>query len=125
MQEGIYVVLVCGSRTITNKSDVYIALQDCIYNYVFANKYMIIEGGAKGVDTLARKFAQEYGIDYLEYPADWKQYGKRAGYIRNKQMVNLADYVIAIWDGESKGTASTIMLGHRKGIPVEVRIVRP
>lgn len=123
MQEGKYVILICGSRSITDKVVVFEKLRDCIFNYVQASfsKIRIIQGGATGVDTLAQKFAEENGIECITHPANWKKYGKSAGMIRNGHMVKFADYVIAIWDGESKGTAYTIMLGHKKGIPVEVR----
>jgi hypothetical protein len=70
----------------------------------------IISGGAKGVDTQAIVLAQHWGIDWKVYPADWEQYGKAAGMIRNRQVVEAADRVVAFWDGESKGTFGTIKL---------------
>lgn len=52
--------------------------------------------------------AAAHGLPYKEFPADWEAHGKRAGFIRNQQIVNYADRVVAFWDGESKGTKSTI-----------------
>jgi len=64
----------------------------------------IVSGGAKGVDALAKKFAQENGCKYKEFPAEWGKYGKSAGYKRNELIWEYADCDIAFWDGASKGT---------------------
>ena len=50
-------------------------------------------------------------------PADWDKYGKSAGFIRNKEMVDIADAAIIFWDGDSKGTKDTIERVQNKGIP--------
>ena len=80
----------------------------------------IISGGAKGADGLAKRYAQENGIGYKEFPADWDKHGKAAGYIRNKQIVNAADEIVAFWDGFSKGTKHTIDIAEEKGKPVHI-----
>ena len=68
----------------------------------------IISGGARGVDSLAKKYAVEESIPYLEFPAEWNKYGKSAGFIRNQTIVDNCDMVLAFWDGKSAGTADTI-----------------
>lgn len=68
----------------------------------------IISGGAKGADTLADNYAENNGIKFTVFKADWNKYGKSAGFIRNRLIVNAADMVIAFWDGESRGTKDTI-----------------
>lgn len=68
----------------------------------------IISGGAKGADTLAEQFAKEFNLGMIVFPADWKQYGRSAGMIRNKQIISESDIVFAFWDGESKGTKNSI-----------------
>ena len=69
---------------------------------------MIVSGGAKGADTLAQRYAQDNAIPlYIIYP-DWKKYGKRAGFRRNVMIANLAERMIAFWDGESRGTKHSI-----------------
>ena len=68
----------------------------------------IISGGANGVDALAKKLAKHQGLGYVEYPADWNKYGRRAGYLRNQTIVDNCDMVLAFWDGQSRGTADTI-----------------
>jgi len=68
----------------------------------------ITSGGAKGADTLAKKFAEDFGISYTEFPAQWDVYGKSAGFRRNHFIVNDSDIIIAFWDGVSKGTKDTL-----------------
>lgn len=70
----------------------------------------IISGSAKGADSLAIKFAKEHGINFIEFPANWDAYGKRAGFLRNREMEQNATHLIAFWDGLSKGTANMIDL---------------
>lgn len=75
----------------------------------------IISGGAKGVDTIARHFAQARGLKITEFLPEYSKYGKSAPIIRNKMIVNNADAILAIWDGSSKGTAFTIDFAKKQG----------
>jgi YspA, cpYpsA-related SLOG family len=68
----------------------------------------IVSGRASGVDSLGEAFALEYKIPVKYFPADWKKYGKSAGPIRNKQMAEYADFLIAFWNGKSPGTKNMI-----------------
>lgn len=68
----------------------------------------IVSGGAKGADSLAERYANEYNIKTLIFKADWDKYGKTAGFIRNSDIVNNSDLIIAFWDGNSKGTLDSI-----------------
>lgn len=74
----------------------------------FRDTTEVVSGCAKGADTLGERWAAENNIPVKQFPADWKQYGKRAGYLRNRQMGEYADMLIAFWDGESKGTEHMI-----------------
>jgi hypothetical protein len=69
---------------------------------------LIVSGGARGADSLAERYARECGFYFTAIPAMWDLYGKRAGIMRNSEIVESADLVVAFWDGESKGTADTI-----------------
>ena len=82
----------------------------------------IISGCARGADTLAIKYAEEFNIPIEKYPADWNKYGRSAGYIRNKVMVDKATAVICFWDGQSKGTQHTITLTKQTNKPIKVVI---
>lgn len=68
----------------------------------------VISGGATGVDTLAVRYALENDIPLETYPADWATHGKAAGPIRNRKMAEVAEGLIAIWDGQSPGTKNMI-----------------
>ena len=74
---------------------------------------IIVSGKAKGADSLGERYAKERGYKIEVYPADWKKYGKAAGMIRNKQMAEKADALIAFWDGKSHGTKNMIDLAHK------------
>jgi len=80
----------------------------------------IISGGASGVDSIAKEYAINKGLDYTEINADWSSYGRAAGPIRNKLIVEMADTVYAFWDEASKGTWSTIQLAKRLGKPCQI-----
>ena len=70
----------------------------------------VVSGKARGVDTLGEWWAKsgEKDIPIQSFPADWKKFKKAAGYIRNAEMAKYADALIAIWDGESRGTFNMI-----------------
>ena len=74
----------------------------------------IVNGGARGVDALARRYAKERGYKIKLFPADWDKHGKRAGPLRNRDMANHSDLLIAFWDGKSRGTQSMIIEGGKK-----------
>ena len=109
--------LIAGSRTFT---DYKLLLQSLPIN---KKPDLIIEGGARGADTLGRMYAIEHNIPYKEIKPDWKKYGTKAGFVRNKEMVDMLtkkDFAYIFWDGKSNGTKNTIDLCESKGIPFEV-----
>ena len=79
-------------------------------NYNINKISEIISGGAKGADALAEKLANKYNIKLNVHYPNWEKYGKSAGPIRNKLIINECDECIAFWDGISKGTKSSINL---------------
>lgn len=84
------------------------------------NLYSLVLGGAKGADYLGLKFAHDYNVHYQMFLADWDNHGKRAGFLRNEQMGNHADELIAFWDGESRGTKHMIDYMTNLGKPVTI-----
>ena len=80
----------------------------------------IVSGAARGADTLGERYAKEHNMQIKQFPADWDKYGKRAGYIRNSQMADYADYLVAFWDGKSRGTLLMINLAKEKGLKIKV-----
>ena len=80
----------------------------------------VISGGARGADSLAENYAKENNIKLTVFPADWKKFGKSAGFIRNKDIIDNADFVIAFWDGESKGTLNSINIAKSQNKKVDI-----
>jgi hypothetical protein len=72
--------------------------------------WILISGGALGVDSWAQQLAEDYGVPMEIYPAHWDVFGKSAGMIRNREIVGRANLVIAFWDGMSPGTKNSIDL---------------
>lgn len=64
----------------------------------------IISGGARGVDTSARIYAHEHGIKLTEFLPNYEKYGRKAPLVRNIEIINAADLVLAFWDKKSNGT---------------------
>lgn len=86
----------------------------------------LINGGARGIDASARKYWRDLFFDKPpEFPltvvnADWSSDGRAAGPIRNRRMAEQADALIAIWDGESRGTKNMINTAKAMGLQVYI-----
>jgi hypothetical protein len=107
-------LLICGSRGI----DEYKIIEAAIAHFELEGKITTItSGGARGADTLAEKYADNHSIPKVIIKADWATHGKGAGYIRNAEMINSGvDAVLALWDGQSRGTRNTLELADKKEI---------
>lgn len=115
--------LICGSRSIND----YELLKQVVLESNF-NITEVVSGCANGVDRLGEQLANERQLKIHKFPAEWDRHGKYAGFLRNKQMINfvsppncLNGCVIALWDGQSKGTAHTIKLAKAAKIPCFIK----
>lgn len=111
-------IIVAGSRNITNYSTVVQAIQESGW---LSKRTEIVSGMAQGVESLAARFALKNGYALYQFPADWNKYGKSAGMIRNQEMAEFADALIAIWDGRSRGTKGMIEIARKRGLKVFVK----
>lgn len=126
-------ILVCGGRNFGNTKAERDYIFECLDNFCLQHGYVtedhnkdavwlpvvtVIAGAAKGVDTAAVDWAITNWCDFIEFPADWKTHGKKAGYLRNVQMLKEGkpDHVIAFQGG--KGTAMMIKLAKDNFVPV-------
>lgn len=107
-------VLVVGSRSIR---------QFDLSPYIPAQADLIISGGAKGIDALAEAYADAHKISKLILRPRYARYGKGAPLRRNEEMVDLADMVLIIWDGRSKGTQYTMRDAEKKGKPISLIVL--
>lgn len=119
-KKGNYKVVIAGSRGFSNykllkdECDAFLKEKKKEYNII------IVSGGAKGADKLGEKYSVDSGFNLEIYLADWKKFGKSAGFRRNEQMSKIADALIAFWNGESHGTKHMIDICEKKGIEVKV-----
>lgn len=114
-------VIVAGSRTVRDYQTVKDGITLGEYFLELKPPYQIVSGKAKGPDTFGERYAkEELGTKTLDFPANWEDNGWDAGFIRNEEMAQVADALIAIWDGKSKGTADMIarMVSYRKPVYV-------
>ena len=117
-------VVVSGSRHIEDYGIVAKALIDSGFEIT-----EIIYGGAKGVDHMAAQFADKHGIQKILFKADWDVNGRAAGPIRNSDMIKyvkeLGDgALVAVWDGQSRGTFDCIKKAFAAELPIYVVTVR-
>ena len=104
-------LLIAGSRSISCFD---------LSKYVPNDVSLIISGGAKGVDAMAEEYADQHRISKLILRPRYDLYGRSAPLKRNEMMVELADAVLVIWDGISRGTEFTIHCAEKAGKKVEV-----
>lgn len=113
-------VIIAGSRGFSN----YKLLKEKCNKYLCEKRkecnIIIISGGARGADTLGEKYAQDEGFSLEKFPANWNKFGKSAGFRRNEQMAEVADALIAFWDGKSHGTKHMIEIMENKKLLVKV-----
>ena len=113
-------VIISGSRGFSNykllkeKRNEYLREKRKEYNII------IISGGARGADFYGEKYAQDEGFSLEVFPANWNKFGKSAGFRRNEQMAEVADALIAFWDGKSNGTKHMIEIMENKKLLVRV-----
>lgn len=106
-------VAVIGSRSIR---------QADLSRYLPPETGMLISGGAVGVDTLAEEYARRHDLPIRVIRPNYALYGRKAPLFRNRQIVECADLVVALWDGSSPGTAYTVDYAHERGVPVQLYI---
>lgn len=80
----------------------------------------IVSGGARGTDALAEIFAKEHNIETIIFEADWNKLGKKAGILRNTDIVNKSTHIIAFPTKDSIGTWDSIRKAEKKNIPLEI-----
>ena len=121
----MFKLIIAGSRSVTDYSLIKQELDDIVSkapeNDADIKALCIISGGARGVDKLGERYAKENNIALEIFPANWESYGKAAGFLRNKEMGDYADGLIAFWDGRSRGTQH--MINYMKGLDKPVVII--
>lgn len=101
-------VAVIGSRSFNNYDKVIQTLSKIKITE-------IVSGGAIGADKLGERYAIENGIPTKIFLPEWEKYGKSAGFKRNTQIIEEAEFIVAFWDMESKGTKDSIQKAEKQG----------
>lgn len=112
-------ILVTGSRDWDDEGTIRLALAQI--TMLHGHEHVVVHGGARGADTIAGAVADAWtgGMTTETHPADWNQYGKRAGFVRNAEMVNAgADVCLAFIRNNSRGATMCAQLAEKAGIPV-------
>ncbi|GJG69378.1 hypothetical protein PRLR6025_28470 [Prevotella lacticifex] len=120
MDKEIYGIIIAGGRDFDDYSLLQSKCLPIIERQMVNHDVIIMSGHAKGADMLGERFAEEHGLKLEVYPADWKAHYRSAGFRRNEQMGNIANGLIAFWDGESHGTKHMIEYAKSKGLDVNV-----
>lgn len=100
-------LIIAGSRDFAD-----FALMEKVLKYFEISE--IVCGGARGADLLGKEYGDKYNIPVKMFPANWERFGNRAGPLRNIEMAEYGDALIAFWDGESTGTKHMITEAHRR-----------
>lgn len=108
-------ILICGGRDYDDREELFYEVTHSVEDWRNA---VIISGMARGADALGVDFAKTYGLELLEFPADWDRYKKAAGPIRNQQMIDEGkpDIVLAFPTKNSRGTYDMIRRAKSHGI---------
>jgi hypothetical protein len=107
--------IIAGSRALTDPTLVEAAVKASGFTVT-----TVISGTAKGIDKLGEQWAEAQGLPVERHPANWDLHGKVAGRIRNREMIDVAEALIAIWDSVSRGTEDCISEARRRGLKVYV-----
>lgn len=111
--------IIAGSRNVTDYNEVLDAVIDS--GFIITE---IVSGTARGVDSIGESIGEEFNIPVVRFPAEWDRYGRhQAGRIRNKQMAEYAEALVAVWDGVSSGTKNMIDIATKLGLKVHIGIV--
>ena len=118
----IYKIIIAGGRDFMDYNLLKEKVNKILQEKKVTHKIVIISGCARGADTLGLRYASENAFDVEKYPAEWDKYGKKAGYMRNVEMAENADALIAFWDGKSKGTKHMIDIATERNLPIRIII---
>lgn len=120
-------IIIAGSRSITNYNALIQAIDAAIQAYVIvpASSFEIVSGGAKGVDTLARRYAIEFNYPLTEMKPQYQNNNDREAPLRrNIDIANYGDVLVAVWDGMSTGTQHIISYMQKLHKPVYIHVVK-
>ena len=122
--ENIQLAIV-GSRDMTSYKDMETHIDLALKEWSSEVKdiTLIVSGGCKGADQLGEQFAKKHKIKTMILKPDWKTYGKRAGILRNHDIIGNATHVIAFPSKKGSGTQHSIEIAKKQNKPTYVHFI--
>ena len=128
-------IIVAGCRDFEDYAEIDMVLDKSIEYYLYREDFNIddieiIEGECRGVDLLAKHYAEEHGYKVKGFPANWNTEGRAAGPLRNQRMSAYAaedghkGVLIAFWDGKSRGTKNMINCANKKNLDIYIYSIK-
>lgn len=118
MKQPFFRVIIAGSCAFSDYDLLCRKCDSILSGKLVTHNIIIVSGTARGADTLGERYARERGYAVRRFPADWKQYGRAAGPIRNSEMARNADALVAFWNGRSSGTRDMLAKAKKQGLPI-------
>lgn len=117
--KSLFPVIVAGGRDFSNY-ELMKGKLDSLLRSKNPEDVVIVSGGARGADSLGERYARERGYKVWQFKPDWNRLGKRAGFVRNTEMADHSDALVAFHDGFSRGTMQMIETAKERGLAVRV-----
>ena len=119
---SVFSLIVAGSRSFADEGRLFADLDRLLARQREIDGVEIVCGGCPcGADALAERYARSRGLPLMVFPAQWAAFGRAAGPMRNEEMAQYGNALVAYWDGFSPGTKSMIKYAHMYGRRVVVR----
>ena len=125
-------IIIAGSRSIDDYGLVDAAMAQYTAGGPNRGRYEIVSGGAQGVDKMAKRWAERYDCEFTAFDPSrpeqtmtnysWERDGKKAGPLRNQEMAEYGDVLVAVWDGKSPGTRDMVEKALDESLDVYVSV---
>ena len=113
-------LIIAGGRDFSDSELLETEFDSYVQEHTHGIPVIVVSGMAQGADMLGAQLARARGLKLHKFPADWKEHGRGAGFIRNNRMAVVSDGLLAFWDGKSKGTSHMIQTATRDNLIVKV-----
>lgn len=110
--------IIAGSRSYNCFTGLEVAIAECGWKITH-----VVSGGAIGVDSLGELWAKAENIPVTVRKPNYLLFGRVAPLVRNGEMANESEALIALWDGKSRGTQDMIKKANSQGLKVHIHMV--
>ena len=121
MTDMVFKIIIAGGRDFSDYDMLRSEVDTFLSDFDSQDEIEVISGCAKGADRLGERYGVSTGCLVKYFPANWEKYGKRAGYIRNREMAEYANMCVVFWDGKSRGSKN--MIDTAKELDLDTHVV--